>query len=157
MAYTIGIDARKLHDFGIGTYVRNLVYHLAAIDAENRYVLFTGPQRKDALRDLPENFRILTESSPVYSVRELVALSWKLFRLDLDLYHATHYVLPAVSPCRVVVTIHDIIHLLYPEYLPNRLAFFYAQRMIRRSLARSDRVITVSRNTKSDLTRYFDV
>ena len=157
MAYTIGIDARKLHDFGIGTYVRNLVVHLAQIDAENRYVLFTGPQRKDALRDLPENFRIVAESSPVYSVRELLALSWKLFRLDLDLYHATHYVLPALNPCRVVVTIHDIIHLLYPEYLPNRLAFFYAQRMIRRILTRSDRIITVSRNTKSDLGRYFDL
>lgn len=157
LAYTIGIDARKLQDFGIGTYVRNLVAHLGEIDPVNRYVLFTGPQRKDNLRDLPENFRLVTESSPVYSVRELLALSWKLFRLDLDLYHATHYVLPAVSPCRVVVTIHDIIHLLYPEYLPNRLAFFYAQRMIRRSLARSDRVITVSKNTKSDLGRYFDL
>lgn len=157
MAHTIGIDARKLHDFGIGTYVRNLIYHLAEIDAENQYVLFTGPQRKDALLDLPENFRIVTESSPVYSLRELLALSVKLFRLKLDLYHATHYVLPAISPCRVVVTIHDVIHLLYPEYLPNRLAFFYAQRMIRRSLARSDRIITVSRNTRSDLGRFFDL
>ncbi len=157
MAYTIGIDARKLQDFGIGTYVRNLVNHLADIDTENQYILFTGPQRKDALRDLPENFRIVAENSPVYSVRELLALSWKLFRLKLDLYHATHYVLPAVNPCRVVVTIHDIIHLLYPEYLPNRLAFFYAHRMIRRSLARSDRIITVSRNTRTDLGRYFDL
>ena len=157
MAYTIGIDARKLHDFGIGTYVRNLVEHLALIDQENHYVLFVGPQRRDSLTDLPENFRLVTERCPVYSLRELVALSWQLFRQRLDLYHATHYVLPAVNPCRVVVTIHDIIHLLYPEYLPNRLAFFYAQRMIRRSLSRGDRIITVSQNTKTDLMRYFDI
>ncbi|MCH9647504.1 MAG: glycosyltransferase family 4 protein [Deltaproteobacteria bacterium] len=157
MPYTIGIDARKLQDFGIGTYIRNLVYGLAEIDQENNYVLFAGAQRRDALGDLPENFRIVTERSPVYSIRELLALSWKLFRLDLDLYHATHYVLPAINTCRVVVTIHDIIHLLYPEYLPNRLAFFYAQRMIRRSLARGDRILTVSKNTRSDLMRYFDV
>jgi len=157
LAYTIGIDARKLHDFGIGTYVRNLIEHLALIDQENNYVLFVGTQRKDALSHLPDNFRLITERSPVYSLREVMALSWQLFRQRLDLYHATHYVLPAVNPCRVVVTIHDIIHLLYPEYLPNRFAFFYAQRMIRRSLSRGDRIITVSQNTKSDLMRYFDV
>jgi len=157
MPYTIGIDARKIQDFGIGTYVRNLVQGLAELDRENQYVLFTGQQRREALGQLPENFKVVVERSPVYSVRELFALSWRIFRLKLDLYHATHYVLPAVSPCRIVVTIHDIIHLLYPEFLPNRLAFFYAQRMIRRSLVRGDRIIAVSQNTKSDLTDYFDI
>jgi len=90
-------------------------------------------------------------------VRELVALSWRLFRLRLDLYHATHYVLPLATPTRVVVTVHDIIHLLYPQFLPNRIAFFYAQKMMRRSLSRADRVITVSENTRSDLMEYFGV
>ena len=28
----VAIDARKLHDFGIGTYIRNLLRHLARID-----------------------------------------------------------------------------------------------------------------------------
>ena len=157
MAYNIGIDARKAHDFGIGTYIRNLVAALAEIDRENNYILFTGGRNRETFVDLPETFRVVTERSPVYSVREQMALSWKLFRMHLDLYHATHYVLPAVCPCRVVVTIHDIIHLLYPEYLPNRLAFIYAQRMIRSSLSRGDRVITVSKNTKRDLLHYFPV
>ena len=158
MSYTIGIDARKLHDFGIGTYVRNLIHALAELDRENRYVVFyRTPAAGTPLADLPENFQVVAERSPVYSLREMVALSWRLFRLKLDLYHATHYVLPAVVPCRVVVTIHDIIHLLYPEFLPSRLAFFYAQRMIRRSLTRGDRIITVSQNTKADLMEYFEV
>jgi len=30
LPYTIGIDARKIQDFGIGTYVRNLIRSLAA-------------------------------------------------------------------------------------------------------------------------------
>lgn len=157
MPHTIGIDARKVQDFGIGTYIRNLVTGLAAIDQENDYVLLTGAQGKEVLADLPENFRVVVERSPVYSMRELAVLSWRLFRLDLDLYHATHYVLPLVTPSRVVVTIHDIIHLLYPQFLPNRLAFTYAQRMMRRSLSRADRVIAVSENTRSDLMEYFGV
>ncbi len=157
MPYTIGIDARKVQDFGIGTYIRNLVRSLAEIDRDNGYVLLTGPQGREVLGELPENFRVVIERSPVYSMRELAALSWRLWRLRLDLYHATHYVLPVTTPSRVVVTIHDIIHLLYPQFLPNRLAFIYAQRMMRRSLGRADRVIAVSESTKSDLMDYFEV
>ncbi|HEX2224082.1 MAG TPA: glycosyltransferase family 1 protein [Thermoanaerobaculia bacterium] len=157
MPYTIGIDARKIQDFGIGTYVRNLIGALAQIDRDNRYVLFVRPQDRDIVRQLPDNFHTVVEKSGVYSAREMVALSWRLFRLKLDLYHSTHYVLPAVVPCKVVVTIHDIIHLLYPEFLPSNFAFLYAQRMIRRSLTRGDQIITVSQNTRSDLMQYFEV
>jgi glycosyltransferase involved in cell wall biosynthesis len=154
---TIGLDARKINDFGIGTYIRNLIQALARIDADNHYALLVRPNDREALRELPANFRIIVESAPVYSLREFASLSWRLWRERLDLYHATHYVLPAVVAPRVVVTIHDIIHLLYPEFLPNPLAFLYAQRMIRRSLVRGDRIIAVSNNTKTDLMQYFDV
>jgi glycosyltransferase involved in cell wall biosynthesis len=157
LPYTIGIDARKIQDFGIGTYVRNLIRSLAAIDSENRYVLLAKPEDRAGLLDLPENFQVALESSPVYSVRELFALSWHLYRRKLDLYHSTHYVLPAWVSSKVVVTIHDIIHLLYPEFLPSNFAFLYAQRMIRRSLTRGDRIVSVSQSTKNDLTQHFDV
>ena len=157
MAYNIAIDARKISDFGIGTYIRNLISALSELDQENQYVLFAGQQGSQDLLDLPDNFRVVVERSPSYSIRELAALSWKLLRLRLDLYHSTHYVLPAVVPCRAVVTIHDIIHLLYPEFLPSPLAFFYAQRMIKRSLSRGDRIIAVSQNTKTDLMNYFKI
>ena len=35
----IAIDARKLHDFGIGTYIRNVVLGLARLDQQTEYVL----------------------------------------------------------------------------------------------------------------------
>jgi glycosyltransferase involved in cell wall biosynthesis len=157
MPYSIAIDARKLQDFGIGTYVRHLLHGLAEIDDENQYVLFVKRRDRDAVAGLPDNFTPVIESSPVYSVRELLTLAWRLHRLKVDLYHATHYVLPAWVPAKVVVSIHDIIHLLYPDFLPSRFAFLYAQQMIRRSLTRSSRVITGSENTRLDLTQHFDV
>jgi alpha-1,3-rhamnosyl/mannosyltransferase len=162
--YTIGIDARKLLDYGIGTYVRNLVRTLAALpevaaggDPALAFKLLVRPEDREQLADLPANFELVVESAPVYSARELVTLSWRLWRERLDLYHATHYVLPAVLSSRVVVTIHDIIHLLYPEFLPSRLAFLYARGMIRRSLTRGDRIIAVSQNTRADLMQQFAV
>jgi glycosyltransferase involved in cell wall biosynthesis len=101
--------------------VRNLILGLARIDQVNRYVLLAKPADRESLGGLPETFSVATESSPVYSLRELVALSWQIVRRKLDLYHSTHYVLPAWIRSRVVVTIHDIIHLLYPEFLPSDL------------------------------------
>ncbi|HEY3170893.1 MAG TPA: glycosyltransferase family 1 protein, partial [Thermoanaerobaculia bacterium] len=51
----------------------------------------------------------------------------------------------------------DIIHLLYPQFLPNRAALIYARVMIRRALSRADRIITVSYNSKRDLVDYFGI
>ena len=50
-----------------------------------------------------------------------------LRRERVDLFHAPHYVLPPLTPCRSVVTIHDCIHLRFPQYLPNRLGYAYAR------------------------------
>ncbi len=44
----IVIDVRHLHDFGIGTYIRNLVRSLSALDHENRYTLITPPARRES-------------------------------------------------------------------------------------------------------------
>ena len=57
----IGIDARKLHDFGIGTYIRNLLRELAAIDRQTEYVLVTRPQDMNVAASLGENFRAVAD------------------------------------------------------------------------------------------------
>ena len=81
MPHTIAIDARKILDFGIGTYIRNLVRELSALDQEIRYLILASPAGREHLTDLPENFEVVTLRSPVYSVRELFTLSWTLLRL----------------------------------------------------------------------------
>ena len=159
----IGIDARKVRDFGIGVYVTNLIHGLSRIEnagespGSHEYVLFVRPEDRDFAADLPPNFHCVVERSPVYSLREIGSMAWRIWRSKLDLYHATHYVLPAVVPCPTVVTIHDIIHLLYPGFLPNRAASFYAQGMFRHSVGRADRIVAVSKNTRNDVLDYFSV
>jgi glycosyltransferase involved in cell wall biosynthesis len=152
VAYRIGIDARQLRDeSGIGSYIRNLACALAEIDKVNEYYLFVSSRDDPLLDRLGDNFHAVLEPCPVFSVREQLSLSWRLLRLKLDLYHATHYLLPAIVPCRSVVNVYDILDVFYPHFRPSPLAFFYAQRQIRRSLARGDRIIADSRNTKTDL------
>lgn len=153
----IAIDARKIADFGIGTYVRGLVSALAAIDADHDYLLLVAARSAVALPDLPGHFRIVPEESPLYSLREQVGLSLTLARHGADLYHSTHYVLPLWLPCPAVVTIHDLIHLLYPEFLGHPAAHLYARWMIGRALRRGRKIIAVSENTRADLERHFAV
>lgn len=154
----VGIDARKLKDFGIGSYIRNLLEAISREPEAERYRfrVYTRRADREAMPDLPANFEIVEEESPGYSLAELTRFAFRLYRDRLDLFHATHYVLPLLRG-RAVVTIHDIIHLLYPQFLPNRLALVYARVMVRRALSRADRIITVSYNSKRDLVDYFGI
>ena len=155
---SIGIDARKLKDFGIGSYIRNLLEAMGRRPEAARYRFRVYARRadRDAMPPLPGNFEVVEEDSPGYSLGELTRFAFRLFRDRLDLFHATHYVLPPLRS-HAVVTIHDIIHLLYPQFLPNRAALVYARVMIRRALRRADRIITVSYNSKRDLVDYFGI
>lgn len=157
LSFTIGIDARALSSPGTGPYTRHLVRALAEVDDENRYRLLVGPDDQGEFDDLPERFETLTERAPVHSWRESATLSWRLWRRGIDVYHATHYSLPASLPCKTVVTVHDIVHLLYPEFMRSGWAFFNAQRRIRRALGRADRIITNSQNTRTDLIEHYRV
>jgi glycosyltransferase involved in cell wall biosynthesis len=155
----IGIDARKLADFGIGSYIRNLIEAIARRPESQRYRfrVYAPEAESAALPPLPEHFEVVAEESPGYSIAELTGFAWRLWRDRLDLFHATHYVIPPLARARAVVTIHDIIHVLYPQFLPNRGALLYARVMIRRALRRADRIITVSYNSKRDLVDYFGI
>jgi len=153
----VAIDARKLHDFGIGTYIRNLLRHLARIDRDTEYVLLCGEADLGVAAQLGPNFRGVLEPSPNYSLREQLHIPWVLRRERPDLYHAPHYVLPAGVSCRSVVTIHDCIHLMFPQYLPNRMAYAYARAQMWAAAKRSDCILTVSDASKRDILQLFNV
>ena len=153
----ITIDARKLHDFGIGTYVRNLLRQLARLDHETEYVLLCQRGDTDLPRQLGENFRAITERSGQYSVAEQLSIPINVGRTAPHVFHTPHYVLPVLTPCRSIVTIHDCIHLLFPEYLRNRMAHVYARAMLWTAVHRASRVLTVSEASKKDILRFFHV
>jgi hypothetical protein len=89
----VAIDARKLHDFGIGTYIRNLLRHLARLDPTTEYVLLCAEADLGIAPALGPNFRTVVERSPNYSLREQWHVPWVLRRERPDVYHAPHYVL----------------------------------------------------------------
>jgi hypothetical protein len=114
----IAIDVRKWRDFGIGTYVRNLVRQLAKVDQDTTYFLFCHDTDEPTLRDLAHNFVPVVEQSAGYGVREHLSIPLKLRRLGAELLHSPHYVRPLLCTIPSVVTIHDCIHLSSPSTCP---------------------------------------
>lgn len=153
----VAIDIRKLHDFGIGTYIRNLLRHLARLDPESEYIVFCRPEDSATAGELGANFRSIPDRSPPYSLREQFSLPLAVAREKVDVYHAPHYVLPILTPGRKVVTIHDCIHLMFPEYLRYRLGTRYAHAMMSSAARRAHRILTVSESSKRDILRFFPV
>lgn len=141
----IGIDARKISDFGIGTYIRGLLGGLARCRGDEEYVVF-APESARPL--IPEALEHLVVDAPHYSVRELVVVGRAARRAGIDLLHAPHYVIPVTS-CPVVVTIHDLIHLHQKQR--NPVAAVYARTMIGRAVRKSVRVLTVSQAVKNEI------
>ncbi len=150
----IVLDARKLHDFGIGTYIRNLVSGLSTLDTLNSYVLLTKPGDTDISSFAGPNARAVVETAGPYSAAEQWRIPLAAARARADLLHEPHYVLPPLTRCKTIVTIHDCIHLRFPEYLPSRAASVYAHAMIRIAARKADHVLTVSDASKRDILFY---
>ena len=41
----VAIDIRRISDFGVGTYIRNIVRALSRLDRENKYYLIGAPEK----------------------------------------------------------------------------------------------------------------
>src|SRR5947209_7922426 len=123
---------------------------------EADFVVLCRAEDAEALASLGENFRAVIERAGNYSIAEQVRIPLALRREGVTLFHAPHYVLPPLVRCPSVVTIHDCIHLMFPQYLPNRFAFGYARTSIGLAARRATRVLTVSESSKRDILRFVD-
>jgi glycosyltransferase involved in cell wall biosynthesis len=153
----IAIDARKLRDFGIGTYIRNILIELSRLDRETEYVVLCRADDVTSGDVLGQNFRMVPETAPAYSIAEQFRIPLSLAREHVRLVHEPHYVLPPLVQCRSVVTIHDCIHLMFPQYLPSRLAYVYAKGSMWSASRKANKILTVSEASKRDILRFFNV
>ncbi len=150
----LALDARKLTDYGIGTYLTHLVEGLdARSDLELVLLVRTGHEPR--ARKLAPGARILEVAAPGYSVAEHLRVPAALLRERADLVHIPHYVVPVLLHRPVVVTIHDVIQLFYPPRRRYQAGLWYLRTMMRLALTRARRVITVSRASRNDLVQLF--
>ena len=65
----IAIDIRRMTEFGVGTYIRNVVRSLGRIDHENAYFLIGPPAKVQEIGPLPPNFQTVPLLTPERSTR----------------------------------------------------------------------------------------
>ena len=149
MSLRIVLDARRVADFGIGTYIRNLVRSLARLDHTNQYTLITPAPAVPEFADLPSNFEIAVYEKKRRPGFAQFGFTLFLSRFSADLFHIPLNAVPLWMPKPYLVTIHDMSTLLFSNQKGYRsnLRLFY----LRRGLARADRVLAVSSATRRDV------
>jgi glycosyltransferase involved in cell wall biosynthesis len=149
MPFHAVVDVRRWGDFGIGTYIRNLVRALARIDTTNRYTLTARPGDMAELAGLPPNFHAASYAARDNSVLHNVAFPHFLRQFRANLYHIPLNSVAYWMPRPYVVTIHDMSTLLFPSSGEIRGALH--EESYRRGALRAERVIAVSNSTRRDL------
>jgi glycosyltransferase involved in cell wall biosynthesis len=149
MALHIAIDARRIRDFGIGTYIRSLIQALSKIDSTNQYTVVSGPADAGSLSELPENFRTALYARDDHSYLDHVAFPVFLRGLSPDLVHIPLNRVPLFMMKPYVVTIHDMANLLFEDH--SSIHMQLRRFRFRRGLIRANRVIAVSEATKRDV------
>ena len=158
----IGIDGRYITDHfpGIGRYTYNLAANIPDVDPDAEFVLLHDPRLLNTRYDLERlalnpNLRLLPMDVPTRSLKEQHQLRSLAKWLSLDLLHSPYFIKPYWLPCPSVVTIHDLIPMIYPQHLPHRWTTWILRATARLAARRATHIIGVSESTKRDLTRLF--
>jgi glycosyltransferase involved in cell wall biosynthesis len=167
----IGVNGYFLREpwTGMGNHLAHLLTALdAREDGDERYGLlvprFPGEPapRSPATALGPLTRRFSTAHASVGPRRlpvQLAKLWWEQAgvllagrRAQIDLLHSPYWTNPLWSPWPTVVTVHDVIQLVLPEYrmLPRQRVYFG---LVTRALRRATAVIAVSECSRRDLVR----
>ena len=143
----VAIDARMVEASGIGTYLRALLSGLP--EAAGGTDPFVAIGRPELLRSW--SFPVISATAPIYGLREQWQVARAFVRSRASLLFVPHYNASALAATRSVVTVHDLIHLKFPQFLPSRLALTYARLLLKEVVPRARAILTVSENSKRDL------
>jgi glycosyltransferase involved in cell wall biosynthesis len=155
MPLRIIIDARRIADFGVGTYIRNLVRGLAGQDTENTYVLVALRPDEPELAGLPPNFVVAPYRRPDTDWVNQYSFYFFLKELAPDLIHIPLNAVPLLMPRPYVVTVHDMSSLIFTERWQLRKSMRLY--LFRRGLLRAERVIAVSAATRRDVENILNI
>jgi glycosyltransferase involved in cell wall biosynthesis len=153
----VAIDIRRAGDYGLGTYIRNIVNQLARIDDDSHYLLIGERKHVAEFDELPGNFELLEYAHQPGTFRTHLHLPWLLRQRRVEILHMPWFYAPAIVPSRLLITVHDLSDVLAPPVgasppvQTGRLFF------ARRALNRADHIFAVSHASKRDLARFFHI
>ena len=139
------IDARMINASGIGTCIQNIIPFLSK--PPFKLTLLTHSTNDT-------NHPSISFPAPIYSLREQLYFPFKI--PSCDLFWSPHYnapCLPIRSKARAV-TLYDVCHLAQPISKAKRFA---AKILIRNACRKSQKIITSSAFSKSEILKYVNI
>jgi glycosyltransferase involved in cell wall biosynthesis len=154
----IAVDIRRMYEFGLATYVRNVVRTLGRIDTINEYILVGSAARFEKLGTLPENFHFHPLQNPEASFANYLEMHRAMNALEVDLIHVPHtFWRPLITKAPFVLTVHDLLDYMYRARTSNGMRRSIHSYMTRQVMHHAARIFAVSKFTKRDVARYFNV
>jgi glycosyltransferase involved in cell wall biosynthesis len=151
----VAIDARMIKPgsmHGIARYVYELIRGVAARSKHFDYYVLVNNDSPLPAESWPEFIRFVEMESSWISFREQFEIPKKLKSLKIDLFHAPSFVAPLLSPCKMIMTIHDLNHLVLPQfYTPFHQVYYRV--FVKSCIERSTYILTVSQFSKQEIVR----
>ncbi len=145
-------------EFGVGTYIRNVVRTLGRLDRETAYVLIGSNARLKEIGSLPPNFHAVALAEPERSLMGFQEFRTIVKKMECDLVHIPNlFSIPRALPCPYVMTVHDILeHLARAREQTGVWRSLYFQ-MTKRVLHGAARIFAVSNFTKIEIQKLFAI
>ncbi len=156
MKVAIGADQLLFRVMGgIGSYTRNMINCLN----RNKDIKLSVYHSKGVLKPSIESGEYNDIEIP-YS-RRLLSFSWQFLKVpslerylnSVDVVHALNFQIPPVKKKPLIVTVHDLSFLAYPQAFPL-YGRFYHRRGLLNMVNMADYIIAVSESARSDLLKY---
>jgi glycosyltransferase involved in cell wall biosynthesis len=167
----IGIDISTLlnhgPDIGAGRYIFNLLKNLLKIDKKNTYVLtgrYITEKHVRHIYNIKKSFAGSSVELKLYKTsRKKIAL-WDRFRFPpleflgfkADLFHCPDYLIPPTLNRNIILTIHDLAFVRFPEFNFNWFIKKYT-RNVKINAHISKKIIADSKSTKKDIVKFFGI
>jgi glycosyltransferase involved in cell wall biosynthesis len=154
----IAIDIRRMTEFGVGTYIRNVVRTLGRLDHETTYFLIGPPNKIKEIGSLPPNFHTIPLVQPERSLNGYREFRTIMKRLGCDLAHIPNlFSIPRALSCPYVMTVHDILeHMARAREQTGFWRSVHFQ-MTKRVLRGAARIFAVSNFTKLEIEKLFNI
>jgi glycosyltransferase involved in cell wall biosynthesis len=154
----IAIDIRRMTEFGVGTYIRNVVRTLGRLDFETEYSLIGSPAKVQEIGFLPPNFHTVPLAAPERSVAGYREFRTALKQLNCDLVHIPNlFSVPRGLPCPYVMTVHDMLEHMSRAREQNGFWRSLHFQLTKRVLSNTARIFAVSNFTKNEMEKLFEV
>lgn len=145
----IAMDVRRVRDFGIGTYIRNLTHALSRLDRENRYTLIARAADFSEFAGIGPNFELRACEQTDLGFQHNLTMPPFFTSLNAHLYHIPLNSVAWMMPRPYVLTIHDMSTLLFAGRKDFR--HMLHEERYRRGAKRAARIIAVSNATRRDI------